>query len=240
MSGDIEARKGEHIDTVLGEDVSAKGVSTGFERFFFEHAALPETDLDTVDLSTRLFGRSLKAPLLIASMTGGTASGARHQPEPRRRRRNARHRDGRGLPARDDREPGARRHLPGARRRPEHLAFRQFGRRPAQLRLWRGRGAARGRDHRRGRAVPPFQSPAGSGPGGRGPQLGRALPQGRGARRIARRSDRRQGGRQRHRGGDGGAPDRLRPRRGRCLRRRRHELERGRGPPPDRPGNPGR
>ena len=73
MSGDIETRKRQHIDTVLGEDVSAKGISTGFERFFFEHAALPEIDLDAVDLSTRLFGRSLRAPLLIASMTGGTA-----------------------------------------------------------------------------------------------------------------------------------------------------------------------
>ena len=72
MSGDIEARKREHIDTVLGENVSAKGVSTGFERFFFEHAALPELDLDSIDLSTRLFGRSLQAPLLISSMTGGT------------------------------------------------------------------------------------------------------------------------------------------------------------------------
>ena len=72
MNGDIETRKREHIDTVLGEDVSAKGVSTGFERFFFEHAALPELDLDAVDLSTRLFGRRLAAPLLISSMTGGT------------------------------------------------------------------------------------------------------------------------------------------------------------------------
>ncbi len=72
MSGDIETRKKEHIDTVLGEDVSGKGVSTGFERFFFEHVALPELDLGSVDLSTRLFGRRLKAPLLIASMTGGT------------------------------------------------------------------------------------------------------------------------------------------------------------------------
>ena len=76
MGGDIEARKREHIDTVLGADVSAKGVSTGFERFFFEHAALPELDLDAVDLSTRLFGRALKAPLLIASMTGGTPRAA--------------------------------------------------------------------------------------------------------------------------------------------------------------------
>lgn len=70
----IEGRKREHIDTVLNEDVSAKGVTSGFERFFFEHVALPELDLDGVDLSTELFGRRLNAPCLISSMTGGTAA----------------------------------------------------------------------------------------------------------------------------------------------------------------------
>lgn len=72
MSGDTENRKREHIETVLFEDVAAKGVSTGFERFFFEHCALPELDLDAIDLSATVFGRTLRAPLLISSMTGGT------------------------------------------------------------------------------------------------------------------------------------------------------------------------
>lgn len=67
-----ESRKRQHIDTVLGENVSAKGVVTGFERFFFEHRALPELSLDEVDLSCTLFGKRLHAPLLISSMTGGT------------------------------------------------------------------------------------------------------------------------------------------------------------------------
>ncbi len=66
-------RKGEHIRVVLDEDVGAKGVVTGFQRFFFENCALPELDLDEIDLSTELFGRRLRAPLLISSMTGGTA-----------------------------------------------------------------------------------------------------------------------------------------------------------------------
>jgi isopentenyl-diphosphate delta-isomerase len=68
-----EGRKGQHIDTVLGRDVAAKGVTTGFERFFFEHRALPELHLGGIDLSTALFGRRLAAPLLISAMTGGTA-----------------------------------------------------------------------------------------------------------------------------------------------------------------------
>ena len=72
-SAATEGRKGQHIDTVLGRDVAAKGVTTGFERYFFEHRALPELSLDKVDIGTELFGRRLAAPLLISSMTGGTA-----------------------------------------------------------------------------------------------------------------------------------------------------------------------
>lgn len=67
-----ERRKREHIETVLNADVTAKGVSTGFERYFFEHCALPELALDDIDLSTQVFGKTLKVPILISSMTGGT------------------------------------------------------------------------------------------------------------------------------------------------------------------------
>jgi len=66
-----ENRKRQHIETVLSSDVGAKGVVTGFDRFFFEHVALPELSLDDVDLSCELFGKRLAAPLLISSMTGG-------------------------------------------------------------------------------------------------------------------------------------------------------------------------
>lgn len=67
-----ENRKREHIETVLNADVAAKGITTGFERFFFEHQALPELSLDAVDLTSEIFGKTLQAPLLISSMTGGT------------------------------------------------------------------------------------------------------------------------------------------------------------------------
>ena len=72
MNSATEGRKREHIETVLKENVGAKGITTGFERFFFEHVALPERHLDAIDLSTELFGRTLRAPFLISSMTGGT------------------------------------------------------------------------------------------------------------------------------------------------------------------------
>ena len=45
---EIERRKRAHIDAVLNEDVTAKGTTTGFERLFFEHVALPEIDFDDI------------------------------------------------------------------------------------------------------------------------------------------------------------------------------------------------
>ena len=53
--------------------MAAKGVTAGFERYRFEHRALPEIDLDSVILETVFLGRRLEAPLLFSCMTGGTA-----------------------------------------------------------------------------------------------------------------------------------------------------------------------
>jgi len=66
------SRKADHIRINLEEDVQAKGVSPGFERYRFVHSALPELDLAMVDPRTSLFGRGLNAPILISCMTGGT------------------------------------------------------------------------------------------------------------------------------------------------------------------------
>jgi len=71
----ISSRKSDHIRINLEEDVRS-GISTGLERYRFVHQALPELDLRSVDLSLDLFGRRLQAPLLISSMTGGTAEAA--------------------------------------------------------------------------------------------------------------------------------------------------------------------
>lgn len=71
----IGSRKADHIRINLEENVRS-GLSTGLERLRFVHRALPEVDLDAVHLEQRLFGRSLSAPLLISSMTGGTEAAA--------------------------------------------------------------------------------------------------------------------------------------------------------------------
>src|SRR5512135_1587530 len=68
----IENRKADHILINLDEDVGFDRLTVGFEHYRFIHQALPELNLKAVDLSTRLFGKTLKAPLLISSMTGGT------------------------------------------------------------------------------------------------------------------------------------------------------------------------
>lgn len=70
-------RKNDHLDIVLNPSRAVHSVCTGFEHWHFEHCALPELDLDSIDLHSTLFGRPLKAPILISSMTGGAAR-ARH------------------------------------------------------------------------------------------------------------------------------------------------------------------
>lgn len=70
-------RKDHHIDIVLQREVVAPRVTTGLGHYTLEFDALPEIALEEVDLSTRLLGRSLRAPLLIGAMTGGTERAAR-------------------------------------------------------------------------------------------------------------------------------------------------------------------
>ena len=44
---------------------------TGLDRYSFVHNALPELDIDEIDVSTNFLGKQLQAPILISSMTGG-------------------------------------------------------------------------------------------------------------------------------------------------------------------------
>lgn len=64
-------RKADHIRVNLEEDVQS-GLTTGLEKLHFTHNAVPELNLKQVELEQSLLGRTLRAPILISSMTGGT------------------------------------------------------------------------------------------------------------------------------------------------------------------------
>jgi len=66
----IAQRKLEHLRLSLEASVQSTR-SAGFERFAFSHEALPELDLDAIDLTSSFLGKPLKLPFLISSMTGG-------------------------------------------------------------------------------------------------------------------------------------------------------------------------
>src|SRR6266705_33402 len=68
-----EQRKAEHVNIILQENVSAEYNYWTDVRLV--HTALPEIDLDDVDVSVKFFGKRLEAPLLISSMTGGFGMG---------------------------------------------------------------------------------------------------------------------------------------------------------------------
>jgi isopentenyl-diphosphate Delta-isomerase len=73
----IDQRKSDHIRINLDENVQFPQLTTGLEHYRFTHQALPELDLSDIDTSLHLFGKKLAAPLLVSSMTGGTAEAQR-------------------------------------------------------------------------------------------------------------------------------------------------------------------
>jgi isopentenyl-diphosphate delta-isomerase len=68
----LASRKADHLRICLEESVRPRSLTTGLERYRFVHQALPGVDLDEIDLAVALWGKRLRAPLLVASMTGGT------------------------------------------------------------------------------------------------------------------------------------------------------------------------
>ncbi|HEX8586825.1 type 2 isopentenyl-diphosphate Delta-isomerase [Pseudomonas sp.] len=68
---DMGRRKDDHLDIVLDRRASVRSSFSGLDDIRFEHCALPELNLDEVDVSSSLLGVKLRAPLLISSMTGG-------------------------------------------------------------------------------------------------------------------------------------------------------------------------
>jgi isopentenyl-diphosphate Delta-isomerase len=71
------SRKADHLRINIERDVQGKGVDAGFDRYRFVPRAAPEIALSDVDLSIERFGRTLRAPVLISCMTGGTSEARR-------------------------------------------------------------------------------------------------------------------------------------------------------------------
>lgn len=66
-----QTRKLDHLRINLNEDVQFRETTNGLEKYRFVHQALPDLALEEINLSTTLFGKKLRSPLLISSMTGG-------------------------------------------------------------------------------------------------------------------------------------------------------------------------
>ncbi|HLE65029.1 MAG TPA: alpha-hydroxy-acid oxidizing protein, partial [Candidatus Bathyarchaeia archaeon] len=77
MEAETERRKRSHIETTMQQDVQFKTKKTGFDDVELVHSAIPGINRDDVDLSVKLFGHDLAAPLVIESMTGGTPTAAK-------------------------------------------------------------------------------------------------------------------------------------------------------------------
>lgn len=72
MAKTLRRRKEEHLRWAVTPEASMRRPN-GLERWELVHRALPEMNLEDVDTRVTFLGKSLQVPLIIASMTGGTA-----------------------------------------------------------------------------------------------------------------------------------------------------------------------
>jgi isopentenyl-diphosphate delta-isomerase len=70
-------RKRDHIELALSDDSEFQAQDNGLDSLRLVHDALPELDFDRIELSTRFLDRTLRLPLIISSMTGGTPEAQR-------------------------------------------------------------------------------------------------------------------------------------------------------------------
>jgi isopentenyl-diphosphate delta-isomerase len=69
---DISSRKADHLDLCATGDVGFHATGTLLDGVRFVHDSLPEVAVGDIDLSVRVVGKKLRAPIVIAGMTGGT------------------------------------------------------------------------------------------------------------------------------------------------------------------------
>src|SRR3954471_15316096 len=74
---EIGKRKADHLALCATDEVAFRNKTTLLEQVRFVHDALPDLDAGSLDTSCTLLGKTLKAPIVIAAMTGGTDQAAR-------------------------------------------------------------------------------------------------------------------------------------------------------------------
>lgn len=73
MTKQTEQRKRDHLAPFRKGGVAPQDATAWFEHVRLVHQALPDANLDELDLTAEFAGKTLRAPLFITGMTGGTA-----------------------------------------------------------------------------------------------------------------------------------------------------------------------
>lgn len=68
----IGQRKADHIDLCASREVGFRDKTTLLEDVMLVHEALPEMSVDAIDTQVMLLDKRLRAPIVVAAMTGGT------------------------------------------------------------------------------------------------------------------------------------------------------------------------
>jgi isopentenyl-diphosphate delta-isomerase len=68
----IARRKADHLALAASGEVEFRDTSTLLECVRLVHQSLPELSVDAIDLTARVAGRALAAPVIVSGMTGGT------------------------------------------------------------------------------------------------------------------------------------------------------------------------
>jgi len=67
----LPSRKRDHVELVATADVGFRTITPGFERIRLDYVALPELNVEDITTTCNVFGRQVRFPVLVASMTGG-------------------------------------------------------------------------------------------------------------------------------------------------------------------------
>lgn len=76
MTSDIQRRKVDHLELCATDAVAFRERTTLLECVRLVHQSLPELGVGDLDLRVSILGKTLRAPLMIAAMTGGTERSA--------------------------------------------------------------------------------------------------------------------------------------------------------------------